>query len=218
MIDAAEISASTSRALAAAPTRAAPFRHWLLENVFPPRLIAGIRALPIAPPHIADTRGKRETHNATRRYVTPELRRNWRVAGALAEAFQAPATAASIAACCGRGLAGSLLRMEYCQDTDGFWLEPHTDIRVKLVTLLVYLSQPPAGEEWGTDLYQADLSPAGRAPCAPGRGLLFAPAADTWHGFARRPISGVRQSLIVNYVTREWRSREELAFPDRPIE
>jgi hypothetical protein len=43
------------------------------------------------------------------------------------------------------------------------------------------------------------------------------PGADTWHGFRRRPIAGIRRSLIVNYVKSEWRSRHELAFPDRPI-
>ena len=48
-------------------------------------------------------------------------------------------------------------------------------------------------------------------------GLLFVPAADTWHGFTRRRIAGVRRSLIVNYVKPEWRSRHELAFPDQAI-
>jgi hypothetical protein len=27
----------------------------------------------------------------------------------------------------------------------------------------------------------------------------------------------VRKSLIVNYVTEEWRAREQLAYPDRPV-
>ena len=40
------------------------------------------------------------------------------------------------------------------------------------------------------------------------------PASDTWHGFHKRPIAGVRRSLIVNYVKPEWRSRHELAYPD----
>jgi hypothetical protein len=47
--------------------------------------------------------------------------------------------------------------------------------------------------------------------------LIFIPAADTWHGFHRRPINGVRRSLIVNYVKPEWRPRNELAFPDRAV-
>jgi hypothetical protein len=27
----------------------------------------------------------------------------------------------------------------------------------------------------------------------------------------------VRKSVIINYVTNEWRAREQLAFPDQPI-
>ena len=49
------------------------------------------------------------------------------------------------------------------------------------------------------------------------RGLIFVPGTDTWQGFVRRPIEGVRRSLIVNYVGLEWRSRQELAFPCHPV-
>ena len=62
-----------------------------------------------------------------------------------------------------------------------------------------------------------------RATCSRGRpdpptaGLIFVPGADTWHGFTRRPIVGVRRSLIVNYVKPEWRSRHELAFPNEAV-
>ena len=37
------------------------------------------------------------------------------------------------------------------------------------------------------------------------------------HGFEPRQIDGVRKSVIVNYVTNDWRAREQLAFPDTPI-
>jgi hypothetical protein len=52
-----------------------------------------------------------------------------------------------------------------------------------------------------------------RAPGTENRGLVFVPGEATWHGFAKRPIFGVRRLLIVNYVKPEWRSRHELAFP-----
>ena len=47
--------------------------------------------------------------------------------------------------------------------------------------------------------------------------MIFVPADNTWHGFEPREIPGVRQSLILNYVTPEWRAREQLAFPDQPV-
>lgn len=176
-----------------------------------------MRGLPVALPRIVDTQGRRETNNATRSYFSAEARSRWPVARAMAAAFQARPTVDAIEERCATRLAGSFLRIEYCQDTDGFWLEPHTDISPKLLTFIVYLSQPTGREEWGTDLYNSDLSPAGHAPCAPGRGLMFVPAGDTWHGFRQRRITGVRRSLIVNYVKPEWRARHELAFPEAPV-
>jgi hypothetical protein len=77
--------------------------------------------------------------------------------------------------------------------------------------MLIYLA--PDDAALGTDLYDAALSLVARAPFRPNLGLVFIPAADTWHGFARRPIIGIRRSLIVNYVKGDWRSRHELAFP-----
>jgi hypothetical protein len=43
------------------------------------------------------------------------------------------------------------------------------------------------------------------------------PSDVTYHGFEPRRIEGVRQSVIVNYVTSEWRAREQLAFPNQPV-
>jgi hypothetical protein len=86
-----------------------------------------------------------------------------------------------------------------------------------LFTMLVYLSDHPDAEQWGTDLYDRGRNPAERVSGARNTGLIFLPAADTWHGFARRPIRGVRRSLIINYVTPDWRAQGELAFPTEPV-
>ncbi len=69
----------------------------------------------------------------------------------------------------------------------------------------------------GTDIMDAAGQVLGRAPGSFNAGLIFVPGPDTWHGFTRRPIRGVRRSLIVNYVRPEWRSRHELAFPETPV-
>ena len=168
------------------------------------------------PPAIDDTLGKRDTHNASRIFVSPRPIAPARRCAALAEAFQDEATTALLEDVCGVTLAGSFLRIECCLDTDGFWLEPHTDIGAKLFTMLVYLSDHPDAEDWGTDIMDAAGNVLDRASGAFNTGLIFIPAADTWHGFAKRPIRGVRRSLIVNYVKPEWRSRHELAFPTTP--
>jgi len=82
---------------------------------------------------------------------------------------------------------------------------------------LIYLSSEPGSDAWGTDLLAPDGTLVARAPATPNSGLIFVPASDTWHGFAPRPMQGLRRTLIVNYVGSEWRARNELAFPDQPV-
>ncbi|MGC8476110.1 MAG: 2OG-Fe(II) oxygenase [Acetobacteraceae bacterium] len=204
-------------ALLRARRQDAPFPHWLPREILPASLWPTLLALPFEPPAIADTGGKRETHNAQRQFVTEASRGGLPACAALAEAFQDEATVALIADLTGAKLGGTSLRIEYCMDQAGFWLEPHTDIGAKLFTLLIYLSRHPEAEAWGTDLMDAEGTVLGRASGAFNAGLAFVPAADTWHGFTPRPIRGIRRSLIVNYVGPEWRARHELAYPDVPV-
>ena len=173
-------------------------------------------ALPFAAPALDGESGSREIHNNTRRYVDAEAIANHEVCASVAEAFQSDATVALIERLTGAQLDGTYLRLEYAQDVDGFWLRPHTDLGVKKFTLLYYLG--PAGvEDLGTDIYENADTWSHRAPFIPGQALVFVPSNNTWHGFEPRHIPGVRKSLILNYVTDEWRAREQLAFPDRPV-
>jgi hypothetical protein len=194
-----------------------PFRHWLLNRVLPNRTCKAIDALPAAPPPIDDTLGKRETHNSTRLFFGETQRAAYPVCDELATALQSEAVVGQLQALCDVALAGSFLRIEYCLDTDGFWLEPHTDIGAKLFTMLIYLSDGPGSEGWGTDLLDGPDKLVLTTPYQRNFGFIFVPSADSWHGLHRRPINGVRRSLIVNYVRSEWRSRHELAFPHRPV-
>lgn len=193
-----------------------PFRYWFLRDVLPAGEAAQVCRLPFVPPELGDTHGRRETNNASRTFFSQEQATQHPVIQSISGAFQDRAIVEAIENCFELALTGSYLRIECCQDTDGFWLEPHTDIAAKLLTMVVYLSTGPEAEAWGTDLYDAKLRPAGRAPSEFNKGLVFIPANDTWHGFAKRPIHGVRKSLIINYVREDWRSRHELCFPDRP--
>lgn len=194
-----------------------PFRHWLLTDVLPVSTMRAIAELPVPPAEIGDTGGKRETHNSLRVFFAPPLADRHGVCGAVARMFQDDETVGRLAAHCGAALDGTFVRIEYCQDLDGFWLEPHTDIGAKRFTFLISLSEGPEAEGWGTDVYSSDLSRRTTLPWKADQGLIFVPGPDTWHGFHRRPIRGVRRTLIVNYVGPEWRARHELAFADRPV-
>jgi len=195
----------------------APYKHWNVERVLPDAAVSGICDLPFAAPGLDGVSGKRELHNATRTYFDVPNRAAFPFVDATASAFQDKAVTSAIEEKFQTSLSGSYLRMEYAQDIDGFWLQPHSDLGVKLFTLLLYLSDDPTHIYLGTDIYDEDKNWKASMPFVPNHAMVFVPADNTLHGFERRPIVGVRKSLIVNYVTDEWRAREQLAFPDAPI-
>lgn len=195
-----------------------PYRHWLLERCLPEDVIDALIDLPVAPPPIGDTRGRRETHNDSRIHFGEANRLHYPVMDALSGVFQSPDVIDALSDVTGAALSGTSLRIEYCQDTDGFWLEPHTDIGVKKFTMLYYFSDHPDSADWGTDIYADRDTHVGRSPAAFNSAMVFVPGDNTWHGFEKRPITGVRKSLIINYVGAEWRNRHELCFPETPVQ
>lgn len=196
---------------------AQPYRHWSLRHCFPADVLNDMLALPFEAPSLDGVSGKRELHNNTRKYFDAENRKRFPVCESVAQAFQDKRVTSQIEKVFGTNLNGTYLRIEFAQDIDGFWLEPHTDLGVKAFTMLIYLSKDPGHHDLGTDIYDADKRHVGRSPFAPNGALVFIPGDNTYHGFEKRPIKGVRTSLIVNYVTNEWRAREQLAFPEAPI-
>jgi hypothetical protein len=203
---------------AAAERHETPYRHWLIGACLPSGAVEEINALPFPPPALDGLSGKREVHNATRRYFDVENRARHPVIAAVSEAFQDPRVTRGVEASFGTRIGGTFLRIEYAQDTNGFWLEPHSDLGVKLFTLLLYTSTDPSHANLGTDIYDTDKRHVGRSPFKPNGAMVFVPSKITFHGFEPRRIEGVRKSVIVNYVTTDWRAREQLAFPDRTIQ
>ena len=213
-----EIKTSLVRSCRVANIRQTPYRHWIANDMLPESVAAGICALPFVAPTLGGKSGKRETHNATRVYFDQTCQDAHPLTVGVATAFQSREVISLLEDCFDASLAGTYLRAEYAQDVDGFWLEPHSDLGVKKFTLLLYLSDDPQHSTLGTDIYTADKVHVGCSPFAQNTGMIFVPSDTTIHGFERRKIEGVRKSLIVNYVTDEWRAREQLAFPDAPIE
>ena len=213
----AEIAEHFIAALRRSRREERPYRHWRLANVFPEALCTGILTLPIVPPALGRTDGTRASYNDRRCFITPLLRAKFPCCAALAEALQRPDVARLMAETCDIPVAGSYLRMEYIQDIDGAWLEPHRDIPEKLFSMVVYLFTGPDAEEWGTDIYDADRRWVGRSSGEFNSGVIFVPGPATWHGFEPRPIIGVRRLMEINYVRPDWRDRDQLAFPAEPI-
>jgi len=212
-----KIKASLRASFHSAPAAATPYTHWIARAVLPDDVAADICALPFPAPLLEGESGKRDNHNASRTYFDSACQVAHPVAAAVAEAFQSGEIITLLEDTFGASLENTYLRAEYAQDVDGFWLEPHSDLGVKRFTLLLYLSDDPRHASLGTDIYDAEKIHVGSSPFARNVGLIFVPADNTIHGFERRPIHGVRKSLIVNYVSNEWRAREQLAFPENPV-
>ncbi|MGA7329779.1 MAG: 2OG-Fe(II) oxygenase [Rhodomicrobium sp.] len=214
----AEVAGHFVKSLSAAKRIDEPYRRWQLANVFPEAMCTGILTLPIAPPVVTiDTKGARATFNNQRTFFTPRFRELYPAISVLCGAMQRPEVARQFEATCGVKATGGYLRMEYIQDLDGMWLEPHRDIPEKLFSMVIYLCTGPFAKDWGTDIYDHDREWCGRGTAEFNSAVIFIAGPHTWHGFEPRPIHGVRRLMEINYV-RDWRDREQLAFPDRPIE
>lgn len=201
----------------AAQVKDYPYRHWLVFDIFPVEIAEQLANLPFPVPDIGGISGQRDLHNATRQYFDRDNIQKYVLCKEVAEHFQSKSTIESLQNTFGIDLAGTYLRLEYAQDTDGFWLEPHTDLGVKKFTMLIYLSDGEGHDQLGTDIYSAKDAHVGRSVFQRNAAMVFIPADNTWHGFEKRTIKGVRKSLILNYVTPEWRAREQLAYPDSLI-
>jgi len=214
---AARIAAAFETAVEARASFERPYRHHLMENVFPADVADALAELPFAPPVLDGVSGKRELHNDQRCYFDAAGVARFPVMGAVAEALQSQRVVSAIHAAFDAPIDDTFLRLEYAQDVDGFWLQPHTDLGVKKFTCLIYLSDGPGHESLGTDIYETPEKHFGVSPFKRGAAMVFVPGDDTWHGFEKRRIEGVRRSVILNYVTNEWRAREQLSYPESPV-
>jgi len=83
--------------------------------------------------------------------------------------------------------------------------------------MLIYLADGDGQADLGTDIYADKDSWSKRSAFVDNSALVFVPSHNTWHGLERRPIRGVRKSVIMNYVTDDWRERGQLAYPETPV-
>jgi len=194
-----------------------PYDLWELNDVFPTDIVDDLLTLEIGPGDMDYRIGRREINNDKRNYFDTERQTRQPVCGKIAALFQSPEIVAAVEKKFDLDLTGTYLRIEYTQDKEGFWLEPHTDIGVKKFTMQIYLSRDPEAETWGSSVYADAETFVRNVPYKSNRANVFVPSLMTWHGFTPRPINGIRKSLIVNYVTDQWRARHELSFPDAPV-
>ncbi|MFL2903794.1 MAG: 2OG-Fe(II) oxygenase [Limisphaerales bacterium] len=103
------------------------------------------------------------------------------------------------------------LRVELVEDTDGFFQVPHLDVTQKRITWLTYLGNSNDVGDVGTDIYNEEKEIVKSATFEYNNALIFFPGKNTWHGFTKgKRIISKRRTLIINYVTRDWRDVHEL--------
>jgi len=194
-----------------------PYPHFLLLDVLPAGYCEAITAMPFHAPTAKEANfdGRRNTNDNLRTYFNAEKQAEYPVIKEVVEGFEHPMVRKAFETYTGADLSDGHLRIEYCQDTSGFWLEPHTDISVKKLTMLVYLLDDPDLALTGTDIHRGppDHEWVGSAPYGLNKGVIFVPADNTWHAVGHHPVpqGKVRKSLIINYVTSDWREKWELA-------
>ena len=209
----ATVADSFLRCLAQAQHETRPFDYWLLRDALPAADVEAVLALPLGVPEDPVFNGRRETNNAQRIFFSEECQQRFPICRRIADGFKDGRVRAAIEATTRADLSDGHLRIEYCQDGPGFWLEPHTDILVKKFTMLVYLLDDSELVTAGTDIHQGppDFKYVTTAPYGRNLGVIFIPSANSWHGVGHHPIKALRKSLIINYVTSAWRDKWELA-------
>jgi hypothetical protein len=98
-------------------------------------------------------------------------------------------------------LTNSYVRVEVIADKDGFWLEPHCDIKEKLMSSIIFVNKYGEDESLGTDFYHPDLSIAKTIPYRNNYGYIFTAEKDSWHGLEKKKIKKERRCIQINYVT-----------------
>ena len=98
-------------------------------------------------------------------------------------------------------LTNSYVRVEVIADKDGFWLEPHCDIKEKLMSSIIFVNKYGEDENLGTDFYHPDLSIAKTIPYRNNYGYIFTAEKNSWHGLEKKKIKKERRCLQINYVT-----------------
>ncbi len=216
-VTAADIIGSFCASIDKRASFAEPYPHYMIDNLLPANVAAELSDLPFSAPALEGVSGRRELHNDQRSYFDAAAMAQFPVMRPIAEALQTTHVARAIHAAFNAPIDDTYLRLEYAVDTDGFWLEPHTDLGVKKFTCLIYLSDGPGHDELGTDIYADKDTHWGRSSFKRNSAMIFVPSDKTWHGFEKRPIQGLRKSVILNYVTSDWRAREQLSFPDATV-
>ena len=157
--------------------------------------------------------GVEKQNHKLREYVTNENRDKYPELVSFIKELQSRPIREMIAKMVGNkdNFAGSYVRLEVLNDTQGFWLKPHCDIPEKLISSLIYINQTGENVNLGTDLYDEDLKLVDTVPFWHNYGYIFH-GPNKWHGMEEgKEVQVERRGIQLNYVTfkTDWKVYED---------
>lgn len=233
MIDIERMAAHSTYALHCERMRGWPFPHLVVEDFLDPILFEVVRSLDLSDrvalrhPHRAE---KPEGRRFSLVYSRPAVDDDPQVPEPVVTCRNVLAHALTSAAMLDifRPVIRSRIKVdpvpwypliEMVEDRGGYSLEPHTDVRQKVVTCLIYLAEEGADPSLGTRLYavrpgqtglpdtmgdrrvrREALIEAATVPYRPNTALLFAPFLRSFHGVEETKLGTVRRLLQYQIV------------------
>ena len=184
-----------------------PFNHWTLENPLSETLIDEVYDIKFPEGDVIfdGTRAGDKTGNnllsKLRVFITKENSSDYSELYKLVKEMQSKECTDLISKMINRNLSNSFVRVEVIADKNGFWLEPHCDIKEKLMSSILFVNRYGENENLGTDFYTPDLKVAKTLPYRNNFGYIFTSEKDSWHGLEKKHIKNERRCLQLNYVT-----------------
>ena len=179
-----------------------PYKHFILKNCFQNETLVEINKIIDTLNVNCNNKGKREDN--TKRYFVDK--NNIIFQGALYKSVQ-QLTSKNAVEFFEKLIDNEVsfkdcfLRMEIILDTSDFWLEKHTDIVEKKMSLIIYLNDNNEPLENGTDVYDESGNFVKSIPFEQNTGFLFYPSHNTWHGLEKGKQIRKRKCVLINYVT-----------------
>ena len=186
-----------------------PFNHWTVSNPLSEATIDEIYNVRVPEGEVifdgtrAGDKGGKNLLSKLRVYIEKENADEFPELFKLVREMQSKECNSLISKLINRDLSNSFVRLEVISDKDGFWLEPHCDIKEKLMSSILFVNRYDENENLGTDFYTPDLKIAKTIPYRNNYGYIFTSENDSWHGLELKKIKNERRCLQLNYVTFE---------------
>jgi hypothetical protein len=187
-----------------------PWDHFIIENILTDEQVDEIRNASVTRDGVLHDgtrsgykQGVEKQNHKLREYITKDNYKKYPELTKFINELRSRPVREHIAKMVGNknDFAGSFVRLEVLNDTEGFWLKPHCDIPEKLISSLIYVNKTGESINLGTDLYNEDLEFVKTVPFWHNYGYIFH-GPNKWHGMNKgKNIKVERRGIQLNYVT-----------------